>query len=31
MNPDYTFYKAALVYMHNEIGMGLQFQQVSEV
>lgn len=25
MNPDYTFYKAALVYMHNEIGMGLQF------
>lgn len=25
MNPDYTFYKAALVYMHNEIGVGLQF------
>lgn len=25
MNSDYTFYKAALVYMHNEIGMGLQF------
>lgn len=25
MNPDYTFYKAALVYMHNKIGMGLQF------